>query len=467
MPDSPPTDHPSGQRDPADPRPTDEWCRALWHDLQGDRGVVRVRIGPGLLRNLGLAHANGGWPVPTGRVADVETACGTEKGFFGPDGLERFLAAVRHCRLSDGFASLPTVDVHVTAGTHPFSAALPPSPWWPPAAEIHRFLTDAGLVFSPGGSVGAKAAFVSGGFTAVPGWLTGRDPVFIGAPRTRAFSRMIGVHPDRHVVIPDHGSYRLTDQVLALTASLLAPPRARPPVVMHAASLVGNTVLLELAHAGHAFVGVDMGLAAAVCAEEYLAHHGWYMENGPAILRTRDRLQASSTADPVDRFTRTLAWFAGWRQATRAWQSDPHGAVHLLAGALAGNDDLRLPIARASLVLWGAALGEDVAQEALAHLLDEQDQHEPAAMAAAALHLLGRPAEARVALDRAGELCPRDEVVPRLRRACEETAAGPTAAAAIAEAVTFRERPYLGSSLSWSLYGDLPHRWPEIPRTPH
>jgi hypothetical protein len=466
MPDSIPAEPDCGQSIPGTPGPTDEWCRGLCRDLQGPRGVVRIRIGPGLLRNLGLAHATFGWPIPADRVAAVETACGTEKGFFGPDGLERFLAAVRRCRLVDGVGSLPTVDVHVAAGTHPFSADLPPSPWWPPAAEIHRFLSDAGLVFSPGGSVGAKAAFVSGGFVAVRDWLTGRDAVFIGAPRTRAFSRMLGVHPDRHVVIPDHGSYGLTDHIIALTAALLASPRPRPPVVLHAASLVGNTVLLELADAGHAFVGVDLGLAAAVCAEEYLAHHSWFVENGPAILRTRDRLEASSPIDPADRHARTLAWFEGWRQATRAWRTDPRGAVDLLAAAVAGNDDLRLPIARASLVLWKASLGEAVAPESLAALLDEQDQHEPAAMAAAALHMLGRPAEARAALDRAGALCPLDQVVPRLRRACEETPAGQAAAPAIAAAVTFVERPYLGSSLSWSLYGDLPHRWPEIPRTP-
>lgn len=467
MPDSMPAEPDCGHRRPDALEPADEWCRGLRGDLEGTRGVLRIRVGPGLLRNLGLAHAKFGWPIPGDRVPDVETACGTEKGFFGPDGLERFLAAVRRCRLIDGFASLPTVDVHVAAGTHPFSASLPPSPWWPPAAEVHRFLSDAGLVFLPGGSVGAKAAFVSGAFAAVPGWLTDRDPVFIGAPRTRAFSRLLGVPPERHVVIPDHGSYRLTNHIISLTAPLLASPRPRPPVVMHAASLVGNTVLLELAHAGHCFVGVDLGLAAAVCSEEYLAHHGWYIENGPAILRTRDRLEASSPGDPLDRSMRTRAWFEGWRQATRAWQADPPGAVRLLEMALAGNADLRLPIARASLILWKASLGEEIPPAALAALLDERDQHEPAAMAAAAFHLLGRPAEARAALDRAGALCPLDQIVPRLRRACEETAAGPAATAAIAEAVTFVERPYLGSSLSWSLYGDLPHRWPEIPRTPH
>lgn len=447
----------------------DAWCLDMTGDLAGDRGVVRVRVGPGVLRNFDIARTVAGFPVPPDRRADVEAALG-EEGWFGPHGIDRFMQALRRLGVRDGRATTAHTDVHVTAGYRAFSlpGALT-ARGWPPAPEVAAYLSAGGLEFSSAGSSGPKDAAVTGSLATVFGALHGRRLLLIGSPRTRALARVLGVAAENHVIIPDTGAYDLTDEIIAAAGRFVADATDRPGVILHAASLVGNTAVLELAAAGARFIGIDLGLAATLHDHEYLSTRGWFIEHGAGIVRTAEGLASGAGPAPgagqagaaEDRHARVVAFGRAWRSATRLWRSDRRRATDVLVAALAGNDDLRLPIARATAVLWRHTLGERVGLDELDALLAEPDKPEPAAIAGLLLHAVGHPDLARQAVDRAVALSPRDGTLRRLRAALA-TAARPGPQVMIpADLATFPERPYLGSRLSWSLSGDLPRLWPD------
>jgi hypothetical protein len=447
----------------AAPTPAARWCRELAGDLAGSRGTVRVRLGPGVLRNLEIARSVAGFPVPDERVGDVERALG-EDGWFGPNGIERFLAALRRLGVRNGRGTGSDVDVHVAAGFLPFSLPGAVAPrGWPPAPEIVGYLSAAGLEFTADGSSGPKDAAVSGELAAALGPLADRRTFFIGAPRTKAFARAIGVAPDSHFVIPDRAAYGLTDDVLEAARRFLALPGSDPPVILHAASLVGNTVLLELAAGKTAFVGIDLGLAATILDDEYLATRGWFIQHGAGIIRTRDALVGAPVGGETaeTRHARAVRFGRGWRSATRRWRSEPRAALAELESTLVASEGLNLPIARAIALLWRWVLGEPLPDGWPQALLDEPSKHEPAAIAAIMLQAAGRTAEADLALQQAARLCPPDELVRELQSRLRAGHPPPLSTPAIDGVFTLSERPYHGSGFCWSLSGDLPRRWPD------
>ena len=452
--------------------PGSAWSRDVADDLARARGTVRIRLGPGILRNFEIARSVAGFPFPPQRTAAVEAALG-EDGWFGPHGIERFLAGLRRLGLRHGLARGPHVDVHVTAGFLAFSLPGAVTPrGWPPAPEVAAHLAAAGLEFTADGSSGPKDAAATGSLVEACGRLAGRRVFFIGAPRTRPFAAALGIPAEAHFVIPDRAAYALTDEVVAAARRFIAREPEPPPVLMHAASLVGNTVLLELAATEPAFVGLDLGLAATIYDDEYLATRGWFIDHGVGIIRTRDALAARGPADaardePTPRETaevrhaRAVAFGRAWRAATRHWRTDPQAALDALEASLADTGGLRLPIARATSLLWRRHLARPLPADWEERLLAEPVKHEPATIAALLLWSSGRTAEALQALDRAARLCPADELGGRLRRHLLVPAAGSADTGLLDGLVTLAERPYLGSGLSWSLSGDLPRLWPD------
>jgi hypothetical protein len=448
----------------------DQWSLDTADALAGTRGVVRVRVGPGVLRNFDIARTIAGFPVPADRRADVEAALG-EEGWFGPHGIDRFMGALRRLGVRNGRASTDHTDVHVTAGYRAFS--LPGAVvarGWPPAPEVAAYLSAGGLEFSGDGSSGPKDAAVTGSLADVLAALDGRRPFLIGSPRTRALARVLGVAAGDHVIIPDTGAYDLTDELLTAARRFVAGATDRPAVILHAASLVGNTVLLELAASGARFIGIDLGLAATLFDHEYLSTRGWFIEHGAGILRTADALAVRAGADHEDRRTpraaadrhaRLVACGRAWRHATRLWRADARQATDMLLAALAGNDDLRLPIVRATSLLWRRALGERVGLDEADALLAEPDKPEPAAIAGLLCHAAGHTDRALKSVDRAVAMSPRDGSLRHLRQAIAEDSPAGCPGTIPASLLTYPERPYLGSRLSWSLSGDLPRLWPD------
>jgi hypothetical protein len=445
--------------------PGSGWSRDVADDLARTRGTVRIRLGPGILRNFEIARSIAGFPFSAERTGEVEAALG-EDGWFGPHGIERFLAAVRRLGLRHGLARTPHVDVHVTAGFLAFSmpgAVVPRG--WPPAPEVGAHLAAAGLEFTADGSSGPKDAAATGGLVAAFEPLAGRRVFFIGAPRTRPFAAALGVAAEDHFVIPDRAAYALTDDIIAAARRFIALAPDRPPVLVHAASLVGNTVLLELAATETPFVGLDLGLAATIHDDEYLSTRAWFIDHGVGIIRTRDALAARTEPVPRDpaeiRHARAVAFGRGWRAATKQWRTDPQAALDGLESALADTEGLRVPIARATSLLWRHRLGRPLPADWETRLLAERVKHEAATIAALMLWSSGRLPEAREALDRAASLCPADELVGRLRPQLVASNAPCADTSLLDGLVTLAERPYLGSALSWSLSGDLPRRWPD------
>lgn len=447
----------------------DQWSLDTVGDLAGHRGVVRVRVGPGVLRNFDIARTIAGFPVPADRRAEVEAALG-EEGWFGPHGIDRFMGALRRLGVRDGRASTRHADVHVTAGYRAFS--LPGAlvaRGWPPAPEVAAYLSAGGLAFSGDGSSGPKDAAVTGSLVDVLAALDGRRVLLVGSPRTRTLARVLGVMAGEHVIIPDTGAHDLTDELVAAAGRFVADVTDRPAVILHAASLVGNTVLLELAAAGARFVGIDLGLAATLFDHEYLSTRGWFIEHGAGILSTADSLAHRAGAEhdarrrpgAADRHARVVAFGRAWREATRLWRADSRQATDMLLAALAGNDDLRLPIARATALLWRHALGERIGLDVVAGLVAEPDKPEPAAIAGLLFHAAGHTDRALQAVDRAVAMSPRDGALRRLRQMIAADSPAGSADAIPAALVTYPERPYLGSRLSWSLSGDLPRLWPD------
>jgi hypothetical protein len=448
----------------------DRWCLDTLGDLSGTRGVVRVRMGPGVLRNFDIALKIAGFPIAADRVAEVEAALGQE-GWFGPDGIDRFMSVMRRLGVRDRRAATAQTDVYVTAGYRAFS--LPGAivaRGWPPAPEVAAYLSAGGLEFCGDGSSGPKDAAVTGSLATVVAALHGRRMLLIGSPRTREMCRVLGVTAENHVVIPDKGAFSMTGDILTTAHSFVSAETAEPSVVLHAAGIVGNTVLLELAAAGARFVGIDLGLAATLYDHEYLSTRGWFIDHGAGIIRTADLIAGRTGVDhasqgtpgtATDRHARVVAFGKAWRNATRLWRTDSRQATDVLRAALLGNDDLRLPIARATALLWRHALGERIGLCDLEGLLEEPGKPEPAVIAGLLFHAAGHHDRALASMDRAVTMSPHDGLLRDLRGLIAADAPTGSADSIPSALLTYPERPYLGSRLSWSLSGDLPKMWPD------
>jgi hypothetical protein len=159
----------------------------------------------------------------------------------------------------NGVGSLGLNFVEIKVVNNSYQDSVGPN--WPVPRQ--EFIDYLGAHDAKRGDVQWKDLYRS--LTRLPVILQNHRVIFVGAERVRPFARHLGVTDADFVCIPDSDSYVFVPQLAERIGSLLYSS-TQPVVVMHAAALAGNCLLLELSHRGHSFFGNDYN-------NPQMAHH--------------------------------------------------------------------------------------------------------------------------------------------------------------------------------------------------
>lgn len=426
----------------------------LQEDLTNGRTIIRMRISVGIFRNVDHLHSIGF--SATGILNNsVARQIDLPLGWTGEWGYPKLVELLRQSRLVNGAGSLGTNSVEVKVVSNAYQDSIGPT--WPVPRQ--EFIDYLGAQDAKRGDVQWKDCYSS--LTRLSATLQNHRVIFVGAERVRPFARHLGVTDADFVCIPDSDSYVFVPQLAERIGSLLGSS-TQPMVVMHAAALAGNCLLLELSHRGHAFFGYDLGLAATIFDLEYLSTRSWFHDHGHEIIQTINdfNLQGSH----VDTSTVVLSrleipeLYAAYRDFFEIWiatmqlvSEQPDDAVKTLETYLDDKSHLHFPLAIATLLVWKWRYKGEL-DETLLHSTVQGTRSEQWLAAAYVYQTSGRHDKAAEQLERVRDQCPYDPRIEIFQRQLIGDTQRESNEWHLA--MTFESRPDFGSSINWSLYGD-------------
>jgi hypothetical protein len=426
----------------------------LQEDLTYRGTMIRLRISVGVFRNVDHLHSKG-FPA-TGILNDsVASKVDLPLGWTGEWGYPKLVELLRQAHLVTGLGSLGTNSVEVKVLDNSYQDSMGHN--WPVTRQ--EFIDYLGAHDSKQGDVQWKDCYSD--LKRLPAILQNHRVIFVGAERVRPFARLLGVTDADFVCIPDNDSFALVPQLAERIGSLLYFS-TQPVVVMHAAALAGNCLLLELSRRGHAFFGYDLGLAATIFDLEYLSTRPWFRDHGHEIIQTINdfNLQGSH----VDASTVVLSRheipdvYAAFRDFSEIWietmqllRAQPEEAIKTLETYLDNKSYLSFPLANATLLAWKWRFKGDL-DETLLDSAVRGTRSEQWLSAAYVYQTSGLHDKAAEQLERVRGQCPYD---PRIG-IFQQQLIGDTQRESNQWhlAMTFHSRPDFGSRINWSLFGD-------------
>jgi hypothetical protein len=426
----------------------------LKEDLTYGRSIIRLRISVGVFRNVDHLHSMG-FPA-TGILNDaVASQVDLPLGWTGEWGYPKLVELLRQSHLVNGFGSLGrnSVEVKVVANSYQDSIG---SNWPVPRQEFVDYL---GAHDAKRGDAQWKDCYSD--LTRLPAILQNHRVIFVGAERVRPFARHLGVTDADFVCIPDSDSYVLVPQLAERIGSML-DSSTQPAVVMHAAALAGNCLLLELSRRGHAFFGYDLGLAATIFDLEYLSTRPWFHDHGHEITQTINdfNLQGShiDTSTVVfarpeipDSYTAYRDFSESWFATMQLVKERPDEAIKTLETCFENKSHLAFPLAKATLLAWKWRFTGDL-DETLLDSAVQGTRSEQWLAAAYVYQTSGLHHKAAEQLERVRDQCPFDPRIEIFQRQLIGDTQRESNEWHLA--MTFDSRPDFGSRINWSLYGD-------------
>lgn len=431
----------------------------LEEDLSRNQPVIRVRVLPGIVRNLALAIRRLG-PSFSIATSENDLAAGLPRGWSGDKAgylcFERLMlkAATQGMRLGDTRVE-GLWESEIFDGSN--SIRRPRPEVIQAEARIERLP----LIRNSGEGLGWKKLVTAGGLSQLKGILGGNVLIFVGSPRTWSFAKFIGVSSQNFLPIPDKEAYTVHNELEHDLKILLSSYKSERVVMLHTAGLAGNTLMLSLADSGYTFWGIDFGISSTITDLEYMTLRPWFKKNRGAILRARREILNPRWPAAARRFLarldrKQLRTLGSFSECARMWPSSPELAFDKLRLIVRKSWLVATPILESQLLVWSTYLRRNEGV-LLIRCLMYRRRVEPILAASMALDLRGFRALALTVLGRARSVSKYDHRLERWTELLTSSETGTEEKRASWE--TLLSEPgqnYLGSSLSWSLLSDLP-----------
>lgn len=430
----------------------------MQQDLNSGSPVLRLRVSPGVLRNIRIMR-QAGFAFTQEQPPEVAETLGLSSGQLGEWGFPKLVSLLRLARLQDGSGLLGGNRVEVTVQIRPFG----PTPNNSPVPIEGLELADL---------IGLRLQTVREGqwkdypkqLPVLQEVLAPFRVIYLGSKRVEPFARSLGVAGEDFLCIPDHNSYPLIPKLVQSALGRLQE-HVGPAVLLHSASLVGVSWMLELSKREVPFFGFDLGLAGAIMDLEYLACRPWFTQFGPDIIEAARKMRERATQDLrtmdglehltiAEAFAVIQEFGEIWVRSINEITDDPKSTISRLKNFLDQYPYDTFPLANMTLMLWLWRF-EGYTDEPRLRQAGKSRRLEPRAATAAMLATAGDTHQATNITKLVDKESPFEEWLPEWHEIISRNTSPQVRD--WDSTMTMSGRDDYGSRLNWSLYGDLPH----------
>lgn len=427
-----------------------------------DVGHVQIRILPGVFRNLELVKKAD--LSPNGFLdQEDEKKAGVQPGWMGAGGypgLVSLLDSEARPSLNGPMIGPNVLQILAEKRTYKSSRT------WEIPDELGRRFERLGVKAEEGAGTFWKDSICPKLLRRFRELTVGFPKIFVGPARSTPFARAIGVEDSAILTIPDYGAYLLNSELRSEVVSKIQGLN-RPPLLIHSAGIAGSVLACNLSKMGIVLGVLDVGIAAAVTDIEYLASRAWFRENSGRILSSAHAITdfVTPTCSPGQKSHKKLRLkksrdeareLSNWGRIRELSLEDPMSALKQLEVLLDGVNTIETPVLDSVLLVWQQFVAGSAESELLLKCAEAFSRPEPLLASTMVHDLRGEADLARSVLRRVREQFPRDWRLADWEKALE-VRGNSTRKKEEWLSLAFKfGRPDLGSSLSWTLLGDLP-----------